>query len=1428
MARGLDIREGVVLGRYRIERLLGRGGMSTVYVAHDSVLGRDVALKVIDPELADDERFIARFRRESRLAAALDHPAVVPVYEAGDADGVFYIAMRLVRGRDLRAMLLASSPLDASETLALLTPVAEALDAAHALGLVHRDVKPGNILVGDDGRSFLADFGLTKSTNATTNLSRTGQLVGTVDYVPPEQVKGDLVDGRADQYSLACVLFECLTGAPPFARDSELATLWAHVEEVAPLPSALRQGLAAAFDEAIAVGLAKEPESRFPSCLQLLEHAAAGTAGDAARGPFVGLAPFDAEDAPYFFGRERLVAELTDRVSPGGFLALLGPSGSGKSSVLRAGLIPALAHRGTEPILIRPGENPMSALKDALGGSVEDVLADLRSAGIQLVVAIDPFEELFTACRDEEERVDFIAALVRAASDPSRLVTVVAVMRADYLGECAAYPALASALSGRTVLVGAMSREELARVIEGPAARAGLTVEPRLRDALLDEVAEEPGALPLLSTSLQEQWAAREGDELTVRAYERSGGVRGAVARLAEAAHARLTPAERDAARRILLRLADTGAGGQVVRRRVPLAELEADRDVNARTALAALARDRLVILDEGSVEVAHEALFREWPRLRAWLEENVEHLGVRRRLTDAATAWEAGGRDSGELLRGARLASTLDWETGGGADLNEVERAFLAASREAAQSESQRERRANRRLRLLLGLAAVLLLAAAAAFAVALVQRSSAQTAAIRADVQRLATLSRTQRELDRSILLAREAVALSDSAEARGTLLASLLRAPAAIRVFRAPVGRPLGLAAAPTGERILVWDEKGVGALVDTRSGRSVARRALTRGLFTGDGQTAILMAKREVTYIDARTGATVRTWRWPKLPARHRDVSADGRSALAVNLGGTELVAWDTRTSRVRLLLAPRPGERFLRAGFVGDGRVITVARDPRRPAILRYSIGTRGEAGPARAALGSDAQRVPAVSHDGREIAERSAEVGGVNFLDTATGKRWQASGRHAKAISGLAFSPDGRLLASAGDDGAVMLWKPQTGERVEVLTAHTGRVRAPVFGDGGAVLYTASTDGTVIAWDIAGTRRLGRQFRASNGMGVSQDGRLAVSPDGRLLAAPQRGGAAVTDARTLTRLATLRVRGRADVADVAFSTDGALLAAGSGDGAVVWRTRDWRRVGAFELPAREGSVDAHEAVVGLAFSPDGEMLAATTAFSGGSGRVVTWRLGTGRPTIRSLDGTLGEVRFTPDGGRLAVALNDPPRATEFGGFAAILDVRTLEQRYRVDVDSGYGRARALAFSPDGRLLATGGGTGEVRFFDTETGEPRGRIALAGAGWLVSLDFSADGDTLVVTGADGSPRLVDVQTRVQIGSPLRDRDLASASAAFSPSGGRLFVVAGDGRAARWDVSLAMLKAHACRVAGRALTRGEWERFLASRPYEPSCR
>src|SRR5215208_1576481 len=273
MGVGVDQRVGTSVAGYTIERLLGRGGMGAVYLAEDTALARKVALKLLSPELAENERFRERFLRESRVAASLDHPHVVPIYQAGEADGVLYIAMRYVEGTDLKALLEREGPLEPSRALALCEQVAGALDAAHARGLVHRDVKPANVLLDEAGHAYLADFGLTKQASSISGLTGTGQLVGTVDYVAPEQVKGEPVGGSADEYALACVLYQCLAGEPPFTRESEVATLWAQVHEPAAGVSERRPELSSALDGVLAKGLAKEPSERYGSCTNLVQAA---------------------------------------------------------------------------------------------------------------------------------------------------------------------------------------------------------------------------------------------------------------------------------------------------------------------------------------------------------------------------------------------------------------------------------------------------------------------------------------------------------------------------------------------------------------------------------------------------------------------------------------------------------------------------------------------------------------------------------------------------------------------------------------------------------------------------------------------------------------------------------------------------------------------------------------------------------------------------------------------------------------------------------------------------------------------------------------------------------------------------------------------------------------------------------------------------
>ncbi|MGW1884467.1 serine/threonine-protein kinase [Streptomyces sp. NPDC001970] len=267
---------GAQIAGYRVEREIGRGGMAVVYRAKDLRLDRTVALKLLAPELARNDTFRRRFTHESRVAAAIDHPHIVPIFEAGETDGVLYIAMRYVSGLDLRALLDRDGPLPVRAVARIGTQVASALDAAHEHDLVHRDVKPGNVLVakGTDSEHpehvYLTDFGLTKKSLSLTGFTTVGEFVGTLDYVAPEQISGRPVDGRCDLYSLACVVYEMLTGRPPFQRDEDMALLWAHQYDQPPALSEKRPGIAPGLDEVLAKALAKVPDDRYDSCLEFV------------------------------------------------------------------------------------------------------------------------------------------------------------------------------------------------------------------------------------------------------------------------------------------------------------------------------------------------------------------------------------------------------------------------------------------------------------------------------------------------------------------------------------------------------------------------------------------------------------------------------------------------------------------------------------------------------------------------------------------------------------------------------------------------------------------------------------------------------------------------------------------------------------------------------------------------------------------------------------------------------------------------------------------------------------------------------------------------------------------------------------------------------------------------------------------------------
>jgi protein kinase-like protein len=337
---------GGQLGNYLIESVIGRGGMSVVYRATHFRLGTPVALKALAPELSSDDAFRERFLREAKMAAGIDHPNVIPIYDTGLHEDSLYIIMRFVGGGDLKAELDASGPLSVGRTIELLAPVARALDVAHARGLVHRDVKPANILLqrsadGEVEHVYLSDFGVMKHTASISGLTKTGALVGSIDYMAPEQIEGKPVSAQTDVYALGCLLYQCVTGRVPFERESEAAALWAHMREDVEPATDLRPELPAAIDDVIGRALAKNPAVRFETCEELIGASSAAASEPepgAARSPSAAAAPPTSKpagrqsgrDGGVRIGRRLQVAGLT--VLVGGAIAAVVALTSGGSS----------------------------------------------------------------------------------------------------------------------------------------------------------------------------------------------------------------------------------------------------------------------------------------------------------------------------------------------------------------------------------------------------------------------------------------------------------------------------------------------------------------------------------------------------------------------------------------------------------------------------------------------------------------------------------------------------------------------------------------------------------------------------------------------------------------------------------------------------------------------------------------------------------------------------------------------------------------------------------------------------------------------------------------------------------------------------------------------------------------------------------------
>jgi DNA-binding SARP family transcriptional activator/WD40 repeat protein/tRNA A-37 threonylcarbamoyl transferase component Bud32 len=747
---------------YELREVIGHGIFGTVYRGYQPSVGREVAVKVIKPDLANSTGFIRRFAVEAQMISRIEHPNVVPLYDFWRGPDTALLVMRLMRGGNLANWLTANA-MTRANALRLVDQIGGALATAHDLGIAHGDVQPANVLLNESGDFFLSDFGIAGDTPAS----------------------GDDMTQQLDVAAFASMVVGATHGVP--LEEEESVVL-----------QAARRGEYATAGEMLeswrgAVGAAAESATYTPT-----------------RNPYKGLAAFSELDARDFHGRDAVTEDLVAAIADRRLVAVVGPSGIGKSSVVRAGLLPTLRSHpvsGSDSWLIAdcvPGTHPFERLTAAIMRVASTFPHDLdnvlRSSdrGLlqavdrylppdsQLLLVIDQFEELFTLTKDADSRDRFLQMLATSATDAAANVRVLLTVRADFMDRPLRHPAFGDLLRHGSVLMSAPTDNEVREIIVRPAAGVGVEFEAGLVERMVTEVKGEAGALPLLEFALTELFEDRDSDLMTLAAYEASGGVTASLGRRAEETFASLDDAQQEVARQAFLRLVSPGEAGRDTRQRVRVSDLNLlNLDPEAlEAALNSFGRHRLLTFDHdevtrgATVEVAHEALLREWPRLAGWIGEHREELLLRGRLATAANDWEKSDRSETYLLTGGRLAQHETWTQSTSLPLARVERELLDSSRRAEDQRMTSRRRTRRLIMAGLGSAAtVAIVLAGIAFNASRQASESEQEAiaqaqdaeAAREESQQSATLAQqnaTLAEQNASLAEARELVLAAEQA--------------------------------------------------------------------------------------------------------------------------------------------------------------------------------------------------------------------------------------------------------------------------------------------------------------------------------------------------------------------------------------------------------------------------------------------------------------------------------------------------------------------------------------------------------------------------------------------------------------------------------------------------------------------------------------
>jgi WD40 repeat protein/serine/threonine protein kinase len=1512
---------------YELKERIGTGGFGAVYRAYQTTIGREVAIKIILPSFANQPDFIRRFEGEAQFVARLEHPHITPLYDYWrDRQGA-YLVMRWLRGGSLRDAL-QKGPFELRAAALLLDQVAGALSLAHRNGVIHRDIKPGNILLDEDGNAYLTDFGIAKDLNLPGDNTQPDAIVGSLDYISPEQARSEPVTPRTDIYSLGVTMYETLVGQHPFQHVSSVERLYKHINDPMPKIVLPDETVASEVNRVIQKATAKNPEHRYPDALafaadfreamgfnrtptdvvelltpreqEVLQLIIDGlsnreiaqrltvtlstvkwyvnqvysklgvrsrvqaivrareldlivTSGEEATyvplptedfhpgNPYKGLRAFQSADYQDFFGREKVTAKLIRRLSDTGeysrFLAVIGPSGSGKSSLVKAGLIPAL-WRGDLPgsekwfvVEILPGSRPLDELEVGLSKVAANQAGNLRehlqrdqygllraanlilpNDGSDLMLIIDQFEEIFTLVENEADRRHFLDLLHAAVTDPRSRVRVVVTLRADFYDRPLYYPRFGELVRSRLETVMPLSADELERAIAKPAERVGVAYEPGLISSIVADVNYQPGALPLLQYALTELFERREGRLLTREAYQAIGGTVGALARRADELYLTLNDDKREMVRQMFLRLVTLGEGKEDTRRRVPRSELlaiisepdEMDELIDTYVAYRLLALDTEPSTRSPMVEVAHEALLREWEHLRTWLKESRDEIRLQRQLSAMAAEWTAVNQNAGFLARGPRLEQFERWAADTQLALTPVERTYLETSlaerareHQAEQERQAHEARLERRSRnFLRSLVAVLVLAMLVAFgltgiavnqsSIARVERDNARRSA--AESQYVALVAGSQAafakgDLDSAIALAMEAVNLDRQSGAAQVALSEAAYQPGTIRRFEGHTQPINTVAISPDGQTAVSASADNTLILWDIQTGEIIRRfeghTDVVAGVeFTPDGRS-IISCSDDATLIqwNVQTAEIIRRFEGHTGQVWSLVLSPDGLTMLSI-ADGFEMILWDVQTGEIIRYLDtgdthPTEGVAVDSIDFSPDGKTVLTGSwdntlilwDVQTGAVIRrFGADGEGHFSPVEAVR---------FSPDGR-WALSGAQESTLILWDVASGQVIRRFGADGQLILGLAFSQDGHTALSADIKGAVTLWNLDTGEQLHRFQGGAPALSVAFAPDGRTAL-SSSGDNTLRLWDLEGGQII-RQF-SGHSKGIIA---LSRSPDGRLALSTSEDFVTILW-NVQTGQEIRRVSRPAMVLDYAPDGETALLAtipASSSDTGdlFLWDTETGREVRHFgPLPST---------VQSAAFSPDGHMVVSGDYLST---IIILWDATTGQEIRRltgyestAVNGSVIAVEFGPDGGRIFT--------TFINGVIVEWDTATGEIIRKLPEGRPILSVNSYSFLGDMALV--GRINGEATLWDSANGLILGDVAHHSQP-ITAVQITPDGRFGISGSADSTTVLWDLQTGEMLRRWSGENNGATALA-LSPDGRDAVVGFSDGRVELWRI------------------------------------